>query len=97
MENDADHALTQEFDHARRFSANASRQCQRIEAGAVVGVDKIQADGRLPDGYLARRWPRQFHGFPAQDLGAAEAVNADRLCECVVHGLSIIRACKTPS
>jgi len=32
-----------------------------------------------------------------QNFGTTEAKNADRVCECAVHGLSIIPVCKTLS
>jgi hypothetical protein len=44
------HARTQGLDHARRFDTRHCRQArQRVEAGAVVDVHIVHADGGVPD------------------------------------------------
>ncbi len=72
--------LADRFDLAGGFHADGRRQRrQGIEAGAVVDVDEVQADGLLRQADLAGGGRADLDGFPGQDLGAAGLVDADRV------------------
>jgi len=47
-------ARTHRLDHARRLHAQRQRQRVRVQAGALVDVDEVQADGVVADAHLAR-------------------------------------------
>jgi hypothetical protein len=47
------HALAHRLDHARAFHAELQRHGQGVQAGALVDVDEVQADGVVADADLA--------------------------------------------
>ena len=63
--------------HPRPFQADAGGQRQRIGAGTVVDVDKVQADGVMAHARLVRARIADGDLFPFQYFGAAGLVEAD--------------------
>jgi hypothetical protein len=73
-------SLADRFDPAGGLHADGRRQRrQGVEAGAVVDVDEVQADGGLFQADFARAGCADLDGFPGQDLRAAGLVDADRV------------------
>ena len=70
-------ALTDRLDHPGAFQADARGQGQRIEAGTVIGIDVVEADGVVAHRRFAGGRGGQVDCFPAQNLGAAGLVNTD--------------------
>src|SRR5574343_973987 len=70
-------AFANRLDHTGAFQANARGQGQRIEAGAVIGIDVVEADGVVAYRRFAGSRGGQIDRFPAQNLGAAGLMNAD--------------------
>ena len=70
-------ALAHGFDDAGCFAAQTARQRQRIEAGAVVGVDEVHADGGVADAGLTFAGLADRNLLPLQDLGATGLVQTD--------------------
>ena len=87
---DGDAVARLELGHARadrqhvagRFIAERERQRRRIEAGAEIGVDEVEADGAVADQDLARPRRRQGDLLELQNLGPTGLVHAD----CFRHG-----------
>ena len=76
----ADHALTHFFHDACALAAGDQRQAARcrIETGAIINVDEIEADGGVTDENLPRPRPAGVRVFPDHHLGAAVGMDADR-------------------
>ncbi len=78
------HPFPHVLHHARGLHAQAARQGrQRVESGAEVDVDEVQAHGGLAQAHLAGSGFTHLDGFPAHDLGAAGLVDSD----CMGHGV----------
>jgi len=70
--------LADRLDRAGAFQTDHGGQArQGIEAGALVDVDVVQADGRLRDPRLAGTGIADIDLFPFHFLGAAGLVDAD--------------------
>ena len=65
------------LDDAGGLLAEAGGQRHRVEPGAMIGVDEIDADRQVADLHLAGSRRRQAGLDPLQDVGAADAVKAD--------------------
>ena len=70
-------ALAHRLDDAGSLLAEAGRQRHRVEPGAMIGVDEIDADRQVADLHLAGSRRGQAGLDPLQDVGAADAVKAD--------------------
>ena len=82
-------AVADGLDDARRLHADGRRKRrQRIEPGAVVDVDEVEADGGVPDTRLAGAGIADRDLLPDHLLGAAGLVNAD----CLGHELRLLQA-----
>ena len=68
-------------DHvAGRFAARHERRLgDRIEPGAVIDVDEIQADGAVPHAHLARSRRRKVELLVGEHLRSTRLVNANAL------------------
>ena len=75
---DIGHTLTDRLDHAGRFHADAARQRQGVQAGAVIDINVIEAAGAMAHARLARSGLAHLDVLPHHDLGAALFVQPDR-------------------
>jgi hypothetical protein len=71
------HTFAHRLDHARAFHADAVRQLQRVQAGAVIDVDVVQAAGVMADADFARAGVADFDVSELQLLGAADSGDLD--------------------
>src|SRR3954454_4363754 len=65
------------FHHARSFSSKTTRQLCRIEAGAKIDVDKVQADRGMAYTHLARTRLANADILPHQNFRAAGFMETD--------------------
>ena len=65
------HTCTHSFHHARGFHAQAMRQSQRVQAGAVVNIDEVQAHGFVADANFTCARFTHRHIDEVQFFGAA--------------------------
>ena len=74
---DVAHAGPDGFDHTRGLPAEPGRKLAAVQPGALVDVDEVEADGRLPDQCLAapRGDGRDF--FPAHHFWTAVGMDSD--------------------
>ncbi len=92
------HALAHRLDHARAFLAQAAGQRLRIQAGAKVHVDEVQADRVLAQQDLARPGRAHvdidiFHHLGAAIGGDADCFGVHAVLLCVRQEYRI-RACR---
>ncbi len=73
------HLRPDRLDDSRAFASEHRRKRHRIEAGAEIDVDEVEADRGVADQHLARAGRADLDLLPAQDLGAAGLVDADRM------------------
>ena len=78
---EAGHALAQRLDHPRAFLSQHCGQLDRVEAGAVVGVDIVEPDRRRAQPHLARA------GFGKRGADELEHVRPAGLCNALDMGL----------
>ena len=71
------------FDDARSLAAEHSGQRDRIQAGALVGIDEVQPDRGVPDPHLAGTGIGDLDGVPAQNFRPAVRMNSNRMCHAV--------------
>jgi len=73
------HARAHRFDDARGLGPRAARQRQRIQAGALIDVDEVEADRVIANADLARSGVADLDVLPDEHLGATGLVEADCL------------------
>jgi hypothetical protein len=73
--------LTHRLDHSRGLHAQRRRHRQRVQAGAVIDVDKVQSDAVVPDAYFAGA------RFAHAHVGDLQLFRAARLLDsyCFAH------------
>ena len=74
-------ARTDRLDHAGRLCTKAAWQGGRIRARAHIGVDIVEADGRVPDTGFSRPWLADVDLLPDENLGPSGLMEAN----CVGH------------
>src|SRR5690606_32248484 len=74
---DLAHPLAHRLDAAGGLVARHEAQRQRIEPGALIGVDEIEPDRRLADARLAGTWGRDGPILAAEDVRPSRFVNGD--------------------
>ncbi|MCY1520145.1 hypothetical protein D9M68_549160 [compost metagenome] len=81
------HALAHCLDDARGFHAQLQRHLERVQAGALVGVDEVQAHGLVADADLAGAGLAHLDLDDLQFLGTAVAVDTDGFAQhrCCLH------------
>src|SRR5713101_1224676 len=67
------------LDNSGAFRAESARQLRRIDAGAEIGVDVVEADGGLAQADLTGAGFADFDIFPDENLRAAGLVEANRV------------------
>ena len=72
------------LDHAGALAAEPTRQLHRVETGAIVDIDEVEADGGVADARLARARLADLDLLPDQNIGGTGFVKADG----VRHGYS---------
>src|SRR5262249_35925892 len=77
-------------DLAGPLRSRHERQRHLVEAGALIDVDEIDADGVLLEPHLAGTRCGHLHAFPLHHLRAACLVDADR----VDHGCRLHTVCR---
>jgi hypothetical protein len=81
-------AFANGLDDAGAFEADAGWQRQRVEPGAVIGIDEVEADRGMAHANLPRARFAQVDILPAQYLGPAGRVKTDRLYHrSCLHGV----------
>jgi hypothetical protein len=73
------HAVAHRFDDTGAFHAQAQRQRVLVQAGALVDVDEVQADGVVADADLARAGLAHGQVDELHLLGAAVLADLDGL------------------
>jgi hypothetical protein len=68
------------LDYARCLAAEHRGKRHRIQAGALVGIDEVEPDRRVPDAHLARTGVGDLDAVPAQNFRAAVRMNSHRMC-----------------
>jgi hypothetical protein len=63
--------LAHRLDHAGRFRSQPTRQVDRIEATAMIGIDIVQPHRGRPHPHLASAGRRQIDIDPFDHLGSA--------------------------
>jgi hypothetical protein len=76
-------ALAHRFDDAGAFHAQLQRHRQLVQAGALVDVDEVQADGLVADADLAGAGLADLDVDDLHLLGAAMLVGSGRLCSWI--------------
>ena len=71
------YAFAHGLDQTSAFAARREGKLRRIEAGAIIGVDEVEADGRLAHQSLAGAWLFRLERFLLQDVGSASFMDAD--------------------
>lgn len=77
------HPVPHGFDHPRCLQPDAGGQRDRIQSGAVVGIDEVQAHRMMTHPHLTWGGLGQHHRFPLQNLRTSGLMKAD----CVRHGV----------
>ena len=83
-------ALTHRFHHARGFHAQTMRQCQRVQTGAVVNINKVQTHGMVADADFTRT------GITDGDIDQVQLFGAAGLVEMngFTHGVLLWDQCE---
>ena len=71
------HALAHRLDDSRSFETEHGRQANRIETGALIGIDEVEPDRFLPDEDLARLGRRARDVDRLQDFGPTRLAGLD--------------------
>jgi hypothetical protein len=71
------HIGAHRVDDAGSLGARRERQGLRVETGAVIDVDEIEADGFLAKLDLARAGLPDVDFFPLEDIGTADFMDSD--------------------
>ena len=71
------HARTDGFHHTRRLPAKPGRQRAAVQPGALVDVDEVESDGRLPHQCLAAPRGNGRDFFPAHHFRTAVGMDSD--------------------
>src|SRR5688572_15859005 len=82
-------ACADRFDHACALVAGDRRHLHRVEARALVGIDEIDADRRVPDAHLALARIADLHVVQLKNFGTALLVVSNRLCHCLVSLITV--------
>ncbi|EKD99153.1 MAG: hypothetical protein ACD_23C00103G0001, partial [uncultured bacterium] len=71
------HALAHRFHHASGFHTELLRQRHRVQAAALVDINKVQPHGMVADANLARAGLAHRHIHQLELLGTTVLVNAN--------------------
>jgi len=81
-------ALAHGFHHTRGFHAQAMRQCQRVQTGAVVNINKVQTHGFVADADFTRA------GLAHSDVDQVQLLWAAGLVEMNGFAHACLQCCK---
>jgi hypothetical protein len=95
---DLGHAVANRLDDAATLHAEHMRQLgQRVETGAVVDIDEVQADRGVTQAYLALARSTNLDLLPEHLLGPAGLVDTDRVSHLILLTMVYVttrRACR---